>query len=99
MTPDAQSLIDHLYMHESKMQDTRFIYYTERRATHLMKLAVCLCAARKAMLLTHTDVQEAHAILQATEQRMPDALGEYGLSPVAVARQKCLNTCVTQKSL
>ena len=90
MTPDAQQLIDHLYMHESKMQDTRFIYYTERRATHLMKLAVCLCAARKSMSLTRTDVEEAHWILQATEQRMPDALGEYGLSPVAVARQKML---------
>lgn len=86
----ATEIMDHLYLYETRMQDTRFIYYTERRQTHLLKLAMALAAARQSMIIDEDDVTEAHEILKVTEARMPDALGEYGLSPVAVAKQKML---------
>lgn len=90
ITPAAVRLLDIYYMYEAKMQDTRFIYYMERRQTHLQKLAMTLAVGRKDMTITEQDVAEAHAILCETELRMPDALGEYGLSPVALAKQKML---------
>lgn len=87
---DAQRLLDQLYLHEVKIHDTRFIYYAERRQTHLLKMCMCLAASRGSMTIEMQDVEESQRILHATEQRMPEALGEYGLSPVAVARQKML---------
>lgn len=87
-TPEALELMDRMYYYALPLQDTRFIYYAERRPTHLQKLSMCLAAARQSMQIDVADICEAHAILIATEARMPDALGEYGLSPVAVARQK-----------
>jgi len=51
---------------------------------------MALAVARGSMQLDVTDVEEADLILTATEARMSEALGEYGLSPIAVARQKML---------
>lgn len=90
LAADAQRLLDQLYLHEVKIHDTRFIYYAERRQTHLLKTCMCLAVARGSMKVEMVDVEESQRILHATEQRMPEALGEYGLSPVAVARQKML---------
>lgn len=90
LEPAARKLLDQLYLHEVKIHDTRFIYYAERRQTHLIKVCMCLAAARGSLEICQPDVEEAERILHATEKRMPDALGEYGLSPVAVAQQKML---------
>lgn len=90
LTESATQLLDVLYETELKLQDNRFIYYTERRASHLSKLAMVLAAADCRMQISRQDVEEGHRILTATELRMPDALGEYGLSPLSVARQKML---------
>lgn len=89
-TPEAIARLDRLYMHGCKIEDTRFIYYVERRDTHLRKLSMCLAAARGSMVISSEDVNDAHLMLHAAEARMPEALGEYGLSPVAVAKQKML---------
>ncbi len=90
LTADAERLLDILYETELKIQDNRFIYYSERRSTHLTKIAMALAIAEQRLVIEQFDVEEAHRILTAAEVRMPDALGEYGLSPVAVARQKML---------
>jgi len=90
LTKEASELLDVLYETELKMQDNRFIFYTERRSTHLQKTAMALALADKRMEIYKQDIEEAHRILTAAEVRMPDALGEYGLSPLAVARQKML---------
>lgn len=87
----ALELLDNLYLHDTRINDTRFQYYSERRHTHLMKLAMALTVARDAMIIQQQDVEEAQRILVATEAYMPDALGEYGLSPLAVAQQKLLD--------
>src|SRR3546814_15677405 len=61
------------------MNDPRFDSYHERRYTHLIKLAMVLCALRGYTCIDKADYQEAHRILRATEKGMPDALGQFGM--------------------
>lgn len=89
----ASALLDSLYMRDTKINDTRFIYYSERRQTHLVKLIMSLAAARQSMVIEEQDVADGELLLEETEKRMPDALGQFGLSPVAVAQQKMLEYC------
>lgn len=85
----AANMLNDIYLNEEvSMQDSRFIYYTERRHTHLQKLAMVLTAMRHSYIIETQDVEEAVAILSATEEFMPEALGEFGLSPVGAAKQK-----------
>ena len=91
-SPAAAKLLEELYMDECRtISDSRFVYYYERRQTHLIKLCICLASARQSNIIDLEDVQEAEAILSVTEQFMPDALGEFGLSPHAAAKQKVLD--------
>lgn len=90
-TEDAQRYCESLYSYQIDISDARFAYYAERRYTHLIKLAMCLCAARTDdMVITPGDYLEAHRILQATELGMPDALGEFGMNPLAMLKQEIL---------
>ena len=86
----AQEIEDAIYMQNIKLADTRFIHYSERRADHLAKLAMTLAAVRKSYTIEKEDYEEANAILIETEKHMTDALGEYGLSPLAISRQKMI---------
>lgn len=88
MTSEAEELLDKLYMRDVKINDSRFVFYTERRTTHLMKLSAALAASRKSMQIDADDINQANIILTKTEETMPEALGEYGLSPLAHAKQK-----------
>jgi len=84
-------LIDDIYENGvSNLNDARFIYYLERRQTHLIKTALVLAVTRGSMVIELTDIEEANMILNYTEKFMPDALGEYGMSPLANAKQKML---------
>jgi hypothetical protein len=86
---EAHNLLNDIYENENiDLQDSRFLYYAERRHTHLQKLAMVLAAVRKSYTIEVGDVQEAVSILSATEEFMPEALGEFGLSPVGAAKQK-----------
>ncbi len=87
-TDGAKKAIDDLYDVEIKLNDPRFIYYIDRRQQHLLKLTVVLAAARRSRKIEKIDVEEANLILTYTEKFMPDALGEYGLSPLSTAKQK-----------
>ncbi len=89
-TDGAIKLIDELYDVEIKLNDPRFIYYVDRRQQHLLKLSVILAAARRNKNIEKQDVEEANLLLTYTERFMPDALGEYGLSPLSTAKQKML---------
>lgn len=86
----AANMIDELYDVEIKLNDPRFIYYMDRRQQHLYKVAISLAASRRSRKIEKSDVEEANLILTYTEQFMPDALGEYGLSPLSTAKQKML---------
>lgn len=89
-TAGAKEIIDSLYDVEIKLNDPRFIYYLDRRQQHLLKLSLILAACRRSKKIEKADVEEANLILTYTETFMPDALGEYGLSPLSSAKQKML---------
>jgi len=86
----AAEFEDHLYMTKHvQINDTRFMYYLERRHTHIMKIACALAASRAGeQIIEADDIAAADAILSETEKGMPDALGEFGLSPLALAKQR-----------
>ena len=89
-TAEATALCNEIYMQDIRIPDTRFIHYSERRHSHLEKVAMILAATRKSFTIEAHDLHIANEILKAAELSMPDALGEYGLSPLATARQKML---------
>lgn len=90
LEPAARTALEALYDYQVKLQDPRFIYYVERRYTHLIKIIMALAAMRGSMVVIPDDVQQAHVMLAAAEEFMVDALGEYGLSPVSAAKQKMI---------
>jgi hypothetical protein len=79
-----------LYEHPLEITDSRFGYYHERRYTHLIKLTMAITASRGTMIITPEDYEEAHRLLRATERGMPDALGEFGMNPLAALKQSIL---------
>lgn len=87
-TREAQLLIDKLYHNKVEIRDHRFVHYLERRHTHLIKLVMAMCVLRRSLEITPEDVADAQYLLTETEKNMPDALGQYGLSPLSLARQK-----------
>jgi energy-coupling factor transporter ATP-binding protein EcfA2 len=89
-TTDGRSYCESLYNHAIEIADSRFGYYGERRYTHLIKLGMCLAASRGDSTITKSDYEEANRILSATERGMPDALGEFGLNPLALLKQEIL---------
>lgn len=85
---DAEVYSDALELRSNKINDTRFIYYSERRHIHLLKTTMCLTALNKSNTIEREDLEQADILLSAVEEFMPDALGEYGLSPLALSKQK-----------
>lgn len=97
-TPDALSYSESIYDFGLDITDSRFGYYNERRYTHLIKLSMALAASRGTKLIEKIDVEQAHRILRATEIGMPDALGEFGMNPLAVLKQQILESLRTSVS-
>lgn len=86
----ARAYSESLYELPLEIADSRFGYYHERRYTHLIKLAMCLAAGRESHAIEKEDYEEANRILRATERGMPDALGEFGMNPLAALKQQIL---------
>jgi hypothetical protein len=89
-TQEAQTYRESIYGDPLSITDPRFGYYHERRQDHLIKLAMALCASRAEQQISLDDYQEANRILRATERGMPDALGEFGMNPLAALKQAVL---------
>lgn len=90
-TPAARSAINDLYMRGVNLNDPRFAAYCDRRGTaHIYKVAMCLAAARVSLEITINDVLLADQLLSLTEERMTDALGEYGMNKLSAAKQKLI---------
>lgn len=89
-TVDGRAYSESLYGYDLGITDARFAFYAERRYTHLLKLSMVLAASRGDLTVTKTDYEEAHRILRATEIGMPEALGEFGMNPMAVLKQEIL---------
>lgn len=89
-TPDAKAYCESLYEWKLEINDPRFGYYYERRQDHLIKLAMAMAASRTSTTIVKEDYEAAHRILRATERGMPDALGEFGMNPLAALKQNML---------
>lgn len=89
-TTDARSYSESLYDFSLEINDPRFSYYHERRYDHLIKLAMAMAASRGSTLIVKEDYEQSHRILRATEKGMPDALGEFGMNPLAALKQSML---------
>lgn len=89
-TDEARNYREELYTYQPQIADTRFSYYCDRRYDHLIKLALVLAGSRLSKEISLEDYQEAHKILCATEIGMPDALGEFGMHPLAILKQQIL---------
>lgn len=98
-TADARAYSESLYDFPLGMNDPRFIFYHERRYTHLIKLAMVLCGLRRDTCIVKDDYLEAHRLLRATERGMPDALGQFGMNPLAALKQNMLDYIRDQGSL
>lgn len=83
----GRKLLERIYEEDTEINDPRFVYYEGRRQQHMIKVAMCLAAGEKRRIITETDILLARTILSSTEKGMPDALGEYGLSPLGAAKQ------------
>lgn len=90
LDPEAKRFSTDLYDYVLDITDSRFGYYNERRFSHLCKLAMVLAAAGSRQTILKHDFEEAHRILRATERGMPDALGEFGMNPLAMLKQDIL---------
>ncbi len=91
-TDKAKALLEEIYLEsKSSIEDPRFIYYVQRRYTHLIKLCLLLAVARKSSVITPLDVEEGLILLEATEKEMHKALGQFGTTPIGLAQQEVLD--------
>lgn len=88
----TEELIREVYDESPQIDDARFVHYADRRQTHLLKLAMCLAAARQSHTIEVEDFREARMLLIAMEAYMSDALGEYGMNKLANAKQRLIET-------
>lgn len=77
---EAVALLTEIYEHGYDIDDFRFVSYSSRRFTHLLKLCLIVSATRMSTEITVGDVVYANTILVHTERQMPKALGEFGKS-------------------
>lgn len=77
---DAKDILDRIYKEFIGIDDPRFVGYTTRRFTHLLKLCIVFAAMEKRMEITKDDCLKANTLLHHTETKMPKALGEFGRS-------------------
>lgn len=89
-TKEAKAYRESIYGWKLEINDPRFGYYHERRQDHLIKLAMAMAASRTSTVLVQEDFEASHRILRATERGMPDALGEFGMNPLAALKQNML---------
>ena len=87
-TLEAKQAVKDLYSYKIKVEDARFIHYGARRQTHMLKVAMALCALRADNTITSADILDAHNLLCLTELDMAEALGDFGLSPLALAKSR-----------
>lgn len=78
ITEDSWELIDRIYQQWRGIPDSRFESYSNRRLTHLLKIALVHAASRLSETIDAVDVRRANTVLDYTEHFMPEAYGEFG---------------------
>lgn len=90
-TAEAKKAVVDLYSYKIAIEDVRFLHYAQRRQTHLIKVAMALAALRMSDVVSGADISDAHVLLTLAESKMPECLGEYGLSPAGLARSRVID--------
>lgn len=88
ITPKAKVLLEKIYNTYAPIDDARFISYSNRRFTHLLKLCLVISACDFSCVVDEQHVIESNTLLTHTEHLMPKALGQFG---------KARNSDVTHK--
>ena len=78
ITPEATALLHEVYHSWHDIPDSRFEHYSNRRQSHLIKLAMVVAASRCSMEIDSKDFIYANTVLTIAEHFMPKALGEFG---------------------
>lgn len=78
LTPGGRALLTKIYITTKQMEDTRFVSYSNRRFTHLLKLCLIISAVHYSTTITEAHIVEANTLLTHTEHLMPRALGQFG---------------------
>lgn len=82
-TAEANAALTEIYRTWKPLEDSRFLSYSTRRFTQLIKLSLICAASRVDTVLAKSDVILANTILSFTEKVMSKALGEFGKSQYA----------------
>lgn len=91
LSEEAKALLEYIYNEWSPINDVRFESYCNRRFTHLLKLCLIHCAARKSKTVEPQDVVLSNTVLTHAEHSMSRALGEFG----AAAKSDVTNKVMT----
>lgn len=86
--PAVKVKVKELYSYKLPIEDIRFLHYAQRRQSHMLKVAMALAVLRMSEVVSADDVQDAHDLLVLTESFMTSALGEYGMTPAALAKAR-----------
>lgn len=84
-------LLDKIYKGFQDIPDTRFVKYSTRRFTQLLKLCLILAACKDTSVITDDIVIEANTVLTASEINMPKAAGEFGKNKNSDVTNEVLN--------
>lgn len=91
LTTVAENLLDKIYKITPQLADTRFVSYSNRRFTHLLKLCLIISASDYSTSITEAHVVEANTLLTHTEHLMPKALGQFGKGKNSDITNKVMN--------
>lgn len=91
VSAEAKDLMAKIYTGWVDIDDARLKNYSNRRFTHLLKLCIICMAAYGRKEIDSSTVIYANSILAFAEQRMSNALGEFGKSKHADVSGKILN--------
>lgn len=97
ITPPARTALEMIYKTWPEIQDHRFLHYSTRRFTQLLKLCLICAATRVTTQIDMQDVLLASTLLSFTEKDMPKALGEFGKSKHAEAANKVMSVLYAAK--
>ena len=92
ISAEAKDLLEYIYINSKGLEDPRFISYSNRRFTHLLKLLLLISASHYRNEIQLEDVVEANTILTHTENLMPKALGHFGRARNAEVTHKIMAT-------
>lgn len=93
LTDEAKKYYDNWYLNNNtKIEDSRFWGYAERKHVHLLKVAMVLSACTgDTKEITHVHIKDALGLLDIIEGNMVRAFGAAGRSPVAMDIDEILN--------